>query len=58
MGFLETSEQQRLNLAMYAIALGADVEQTCSLLSWQEFEEVAVIAFEAKRYQVKSNVRL
>lgn len=56
-GFLEISEQQRLNLATYAIALGADVERTCSLLSWREFEEVAAIAFAANGYQVKRNVR-
>lgn len=55
--FLETSEHQRLNLAIHAIALGADIERTCSLLSWQEFEKVAVMAFELSGYCVKKNVR-
>lgn len=55
--FLETSEYQRLNLAIHAVALGADIERTCSFLSWQEFEKVAVIAFKLNGYYVKKNLR-
>lgn len=55
--FLEADNLQRLNLAVYAVQLGADLEKICSLLDWKEFERVAVMVFARNGYSVKENLR-
>lgn len=56
-GFVEADERQRMALAVYALKLGADVEEVCRFLDWSEFEQVTVLAFKANRYDVKRNFR-
>jgi len=55
--FVEASREQRLALAVRALELGADVEDVCRFLDWDEFEQVAVLAFKANGYAVKKNFR-
>lgn len=55
--FVETNAEQRLRLAVYAINLGADLEQTSSFLLWQEFEGMAAFALERNGYRATKNVR-
>jgi Holliday junction resolvase-like predicted endonuclease len=55
--FLEASSLQRLKLAVHAIQLGADIERVANYLQWQEFEQIAVIAFERNGYSVTRNLR-
>ncbi len=47
----------RLKLAIKAIALGADVENTSRFLRWQEFEEIAAVALERNGFSASKNVR-
>jgi len=47
----------RLKLAIKAIALGADVENTSRFLRWQEFEEIAAVALERNGFSASMNVR-
>ncbi|MEM2110271.1 MAG: hypothetical protein QXX08_00115 [Candidatus Bathyarchaeia archaeon] len=51
------NEEQRLKTALKAIELGADIERVCSFLSWKEFEDISIIAFEANDYAVKKHFR-
>lgn len=55
--FVEAGREQRLALAVRALELGADIEEICRFLDWKEFEQVAVLAFEANGYMVKKNFR-
>ena len=41
---------QRLKIALEAIKLGADLERVCRNLSWSEFEEIAIKAFQVNGY--------
>ena len=41
---------QRLKIALEAIKLGADLERVCRNLSWSEFEEIAIKAFQVNDY--------
>ncbi|NWG11141.1 hypothetical protein HXY33_05260 [Candidatus Bathyarchaeota archaeon] len=54
---VEVNNVQRLKLATQAIKLGADVENISSLLQWQEFENIAAIAFEQNSYSIAKNFR-
>jgi Holliday junction resolvase-like predicted endonuclease len=54
---VEADGLQRLKLAMYAMQLGADVEDVSSFLQWKEFEDMAAVAFERNGYSVKANLR-
>jgi len=54
---VEANSLQRLKLAVHAINLGADIENISSFLQWQEFENMAAIAFERNGYSVKKNLR-
>ncbi len=49
--------EQRLKLAAMAIESGADMERVCKLLSWKEFEDLAILAFEANDFAVKKHFR-
>jgi len=54
---VETDSLQRLKLAVHALQLGSDIESVSSFLQWQEFENMAAIAFERNGYSVKKNLR-
>jgi Holliday junction resolvase-like predicted endonuclease len=54
---VEADNPQRLKLAVQAIHLGADIENVSSFLRWQEFENIAAVAFERNSYVVKRNLR-
>ncbi len=54
---VETSPSQRVNMAVQAIQLGADLEQVCKFLEWTEFEGMAAQAFQANRFRVLKNFR-
>lgn len=44
--------EKRLSIAVMALREGADLERVCRLLSWQEFEEIAVRSLWASGYSV------
>lgn len=48
---------QRLELAVYAVRLGVDIENISNFLQWQEFENIAAVAFEQNGYSVQRNLR-
>lgn len=56
-GVIEVSPVERVELALYALRLGADPQRVCDLLSWKEFEGIAAEAFEANGYLVLKNFR-
>jgi Holliday junction resolvase-like predicted endonuclease len=56
-GFVKADGVQRLKLAVRAMELGADIERVSSLLEWQEFESMAVIALGQNGYGVRRNLR-
>jgi len=53
---IEASPCQRVEMSIYALSLGADLEHVCRLLSWAEFEMVAGKAFETNDYHVVRNL--
>ena len=48
---------QRLKIALEAIKLGADLERVCRNLSWSEFEEIAIKAFQVNGYLTVKHFR-
>lgn len=54
---VETSLTQRIKVAIRALEFGADFEKVCGFLSWQEFESVASMAFEANNFTVERRFR-
>lgn len=56
-GAVEADNVQRLELALYAISLGVDVERASSYLQWQEFESIAAFALEQNQYSTSRNLR-
>jgi len=53
----EISSANRLRLAVKAASLGADIEHISAFFSWQEFEDIAALAFERNGYIVTKNLR-
>lgn len=49
--------EQRLKLVLKIVELGADIERVCDSLTWLEFEDVSIIAFEANNYKTKKHFR-
>jgi hypothetical protein len=49
--------EQRLKIAFKAIELGADIERVCKSLTWQEFEDISVLAFEANDFRTTKHLR-
>lgn len=45
----------RLRIAVKAISLGSDIERVARFLTWSEFEDFSVLAFEANGFSVKRN---
>lgn len=56
-GAFEISSANRLRLAVKAASLGADIEHISAFFSWQEFEDIAALAFERNGYIVTKNLR-
>lgn len=54
---VKVSPVQRLKIALKAISLGADIQRVCRNLSWKEFEDVAVMAFQGNGYSVVKHFR-
>jgi len=54
---IRVSPLQRLKIAFRAITLGADIERVCRNLSWKEFEDVAVTAFQTNGYSTIKHFR-
>jgi Holliday junction resolvase-like predicted endonuclease len=54
---VETNSDNRLRLAVKAVALGADFEHVSAFFSWQEFEGIAALALVRNGYFVAKNVR-
>jgi hypothetical protein len=54
---IEIGLEERLGLAIHAIKLGADIERVCRSLTWAEFENLSVLAFEANNFNVKKHFR-
>ena len=54
---IRVSPLQRLKIAFRAISLGADIERVCRNLSWKEFEDVAVMAFQTNGYSTIKHFR-
>ncbi len=49
--------QERLRIAIKAAELGVDFERVCRFLTWTEFEDIAVLAFEANGFAVQKHFR-
>jgi len=61
-GFLRLEDdsvivKNRVQLAVRAFELGADLERVCDLLSWGEFEDISVEALEASGFRVLKHFR-
>ncbi len=54
---LQANETQRLNLAVRAVQLGADIERVTSFLHWKEFEDMAAVVSERNGYKVHRRLR-
>ena len=54
---IEASLSQRVKIAIKALEFRADFEKVCGFLSWQEFESIAAMAFEANNFMVERRVR-
>ena len=54
---IEASVEQRLELAIHAIKLGADFEKISNSLGWLEFEELVAHVFRENGYNTKSRYR-
>jgi len=54
---IRVSPLQRLKIAFRAISLGADIERVCRNLSWKEFEDVTVTAFQTNGYSTIKHFR-
>jgi hypothetical protein len=56
-GVVKVSANERIKLAIKAVSLGADIQQVSNFLSWQEFEEIAIIALHNNGFTVYKNIR-
>jgi hypothetical protein len=54
---VEVSLSQRIKIAVHAIELGADFEDVCKALNWDEFENIASLAFEVNGFAVLKRFR-
>jgi len=54
---IEVNSEYRLQLAIKAMGLGADIKDICDFLRWQEFEAIAAHSLELNCYVTKKNVR-
>jgi len=49
--------EQRMKMALKAISLEADIERVCTFLTWLEFEDISILAFEANDFETKKHFR-
>ncbi len=49
--------EQRLRAAIRAVGLGTDIERVCKFLTWTEFEDISILAFEANGFTVGKHFR-
>jgi len=56
-GFVETSAEQRVDLAVQAIKEGADVEEACKVLGWVEFEDIILVVLKYNGFEVMKHFR-
>jgi len=54
---VEASLSQRIKIAVHTIELGADFEGVCKALNWDEFENIAALAFEVNGFAVLKRFR-
>jgi hypothetical protein len=54
---IESTATQRLELAMEAVKLGADIERVCRFLGWQEFENFAILALGYNLFETQKHFR-
>ena len=56
-GLITQSQEQRLRAAIRVVKLGADIETVCKFLTWGEFEDIAMFAFEANDFTTMKHFR-
>lgn len=54
---VKAETMMRMQLAIKALSMGADIEDLSRLLLWQEFEEIAGVVLHHNGYVVKRNLR-
>lgn len=54
---IEASLNQRAKIAIHAINSGADFENVCNFLEWNEFEKIAATTFEFNYFNVIKGLR-
>jgi hypothetical protein len=54
---LVIEREQRLKIAIRAIELGVDIEKACDFLTWMEFEDIAILAFQLNGFITKKHFR-
>lgn len=53
---VQTTEENRIKIAIKAASLGADIQEISHHLCWQEFEKIAAVALKTNGYTVYNNV--
>ncbi|MFH0749211.1 MAG: restriction endonuclease [Candidatus Bathyarchaeota archaeon] len=56
-GKIKISEKQRLNLAIFALQKGADLERVCQALGWKEFEDFVAFVLEQNNFKTIKHYR-
>lgn len=54
---VKAASDQRVRMAIQAVKSGVDIERACKFLAWDEFENLAVLAFKINQYVVKKHFR-
>jgi Holliday junction resolvase-like predicted endonuclease len=54
---IELSEENRLNLAVFSLEEGADIEKVCRVLGWDEFEDLVARVLEQNNYRTQKHFR-
>jgi hypothetical protein len=54
---ITAASEQRIRAAVRAVELGADIQRVCKFLTWAEFEDISVLAFDANNLVTKKHFR-
>jgi Holliday junction resolvase-like predicted endonuclease len=54
---IKLSSSKRIELAIYSISMGTDIEKICSVLHWKEFENFTANILQKNNYLIKHNFR-
>lgn len=54
---VRTTSNQRVKIAIQAVKSGVDLERACDFLGWDEFEDLAALAFKINKYKTKKHFR-